>query len=177
MGASRKIPDIQKQDRFEVLGLAGLFPLLSGFFCCYITISSPKHTFSDWFSSILEILMSIGLLLTAIYFFSRATRIFRETRSWFKNTATAETTIVDRQEIINDQNDIDYAYSYGQYLPRGHWYLILESIPSQLAIKPEEMSVLVSINESQYKKYANRNKAKICYSKEDPFVFLLEDEV
>ena len=177
MGTYRSVPSFHKKDRFEFLFLAGVFPLLIGFFFCFVAVSIPKHSFSDWSGSLIGLLLGVGLLLTGIAVFNRATSIFRETRSWFKNTATAETTIVDRQEIINDQNDIDYAYSYGQYIPRGYWYLILESIPSQLAIKPEEMSVSVSINESQYKKYANRNKAQICYSKEDPFVFLLEDEV
>jgi hypothetical protein len=177
MISSRKVPDFQKQDRFEVLGLAALFPLLSGFFCCYIAISIPKHTFSDWLSSLLELLMSIGLLLTAIYLFNRAAPMFRATRTWFKNTATVQATIVDRHEVQNSSEDIDYAYSYGQYIPSGYWYLTLKFVPSKSGITPEERLVSVAINESQYKRYAGRTSVTVSYSTSDPLVFLLEDEI
>jgi hypothetical protein len=177
MGTVRQVPGFHKKDRFEVLGLAGLFPLLGGFFCCYITISIPKHTFSDWFSTLLYLLMGTGLLLTAIYLFSRATTMFRETRNWFKNTATVQATIVDRHEVQNSSEDIDYAYSYGQYIPSGYWYLTLKFDPSKSGIAPEETLVSVAINESQYKRYAGRTSVTISYSTSDPLVFLLEDEV
>jgi len=177
MSASRKVPSFHIKDRFEVLGLAGAFVLLSGFFCCFMTISTPRHTFSDWFRSLMGLLIGAGLLLGAITFFMDTITIFREKRNWFKNTATVQTTIVDRQEIENDPNDVDYAYSYGHYMPSKYWYLTLEIVPSQLAITPEEILVSVAINESQYKRYAGRTSVTIYYSTVDPFIFLLEDEV
>jgi hypothetical protein len=177
MGASRKVPDFQKQDRFVVLGLAGLFPLLGSFFCCYITIFIPKHTFSDWFSALLYLLMGTGFLLTGMYLFSRAATIFRETRTWFKHTVTVQATIVDRHEVLNSSEEIDYAYSYGKYLPSGYWYLTLKFVPSSSGSTSEEILVSVAVNESQYKRYAVQNSVTVSYSTSDPLVFLLEDEI
>jgi hypothetical protein len=50
-------------------------------------------------------------------------------------------------------------------------------IPNQLAIKPEETLVSVRISESQFKIYSDSDSVKIRYSRDNPFVFLLEDEV
>ena len=120
--------------------------------------------------------MGTVILLTSIMLFKDGIANFREKRNWFKDTANAKTTIVERQEILNDPRDIDYASAYGQYIPKGSWYLILEIVPSQLTPKPEETTITVSISEAQYKRYANRDTVRIYFSKEDPFVFLLEDE-
>lgn len=177
MGMARTVPDFYKKDRFEFLGLAAPFPLLGGFVCCFLSLSTPKRTFSDWFGFLIGLFISTVLLLTAIRLFYEAITLFREKRNWFKSTDTAKATIVNRQEVANDPADVDYAYSYGQFIPSKYWYLTLKMIPSQLGIKPGETLVSVGINESQYKRYDGRTSVTIYYSREHPFVFLLEDEI
>jgi hypothetical protein len=78
-----------------------------------------------------------------------------------------------KREIVD--TDPGYASYYGH--PDRYWHLQLEAIPDQLEVKPKTTSVLVSITEYQYKKYEGKTSVTIYYSPNDPFVFLLEDEV
>lgn len=177
MQAYRKTPNFYGKDKPLPLYLGGVFALLIGL-CVFASIFSAKNSFLDYsFGCVFGPFIVFFILVGVVFMFHEGSSIQKERRSWFDAADTAQTTIIDRQEIDNDPRDIEYASGYGQVIPAKYWYLKLEIIPAQLAIKPEEILVSVSVDESQYKRYVHKNTVRIYYSKEDPFVFLLEDEV
>ena len=176
MGAHRKVPSFYGKGKPEIHYLAGLVALLGGLF--FLSgIFAPKNSLSDWLGCLVLPFLSFLLIFGAVTVAQEGTSIQREMRSWFGTSDKANTTIVNRREVANDPADVDYAYSYGQFMPSKYWYLTLQMIPSQVAIKPEETLVSVAINESQYKRYDGRTSVTIYYSTTDSFIFLLEDEV
>jgi hypothetical protein len=170
----RKLPNFYGKEMHDA---SGVFLLMVGFGCLWISTAVVRNSLSDSLSCVMIILFGLSMIVVAITFFAMGTSHHKEKNAWFENASTAQTTIMDRQEIENDPRDIDYANAYGYYMPSKYWYLTLKLVPSQLAIAPKEKVVSVGIDESQYKKYAGRTSVTIYYSPADPFVFLLEDEM
>jgi hypothetical protein len=172
MEAYRKWPGFYRKDSRIISYLFGAFAFLFGVFCVLFCIFVPKDAFLDWFGCSLGFVLGLVMVFIAIFSFAEGTSIHIEKRSWLETAVITKTAIIER-EIVN--NDYEDARIYGE--PNRYWHLKLKTIPSQSAILPDATLVSVDINESQYKRYAGRKFVTIHYSIEDPFTFLLEDEI
>ncbi len=163
----RRTPEFRRVDGPFFFRL-GIFAFL---FALPLTISilfTHNRTFLHWIGFIVFLLVDLILFAVFLFAFGRALAWLRQKRTWAKTSASAQTTIAQRKMNIHEGQG--YPWADG-------WSLGLATIVPQLAVIPNESVVWVNITEAQYKKYADRNTVCIHYSVEDPFVFLLEDEV
>jgi hypothetical protein len=172
MEAYRKRPSFYGKDSRFTSYLFGAFAFLFGVFCVLFCIFVPKDAFIDWFGCLLGFALGLVMVFIAIFSFAEGSSIHAEKRSWFETAVITKTAIIEREEVDNNSEE---ARIYGE--PNKYWHLKLKMIPSQLAILPDATLVSVDINESQYKKYAGRKFVTIYHSIEDPFTFLLGDEI
>ena len=152
--------------------MGGLGIFVFGLVTIIFSIVHNRTTFLDWISCLVASIIGLFFIVGVAGMIKIGFLRIKQKKSWLKASAMAQTTIAERGE---DQDDSEYARVYGN--PDKYWCLKLKMLPNQLAIKPEETLVSVSINESQYKKYEGRISVIIYSSIEDPFVFLLEDEI
>ena len=147
---------------------AGSFAVLLALPLTISMIFTDNKTFFDGLWFVIFLLVDLVLLAVILFTLSRAVSWLRQKRTWLKASASAQATIAKRKMKGAEEQSGHRAAG---------WSLGLAAIPPQAKVTPEETIVWVNISEAQYRKYANRNKVGIRYSVENPFVFLLEDEV
>jgi hypothetical protein len=167
MNAIRRTPEFHPTESAWQISAGGV-ALLIGLVFFIGPLSVEKKGFLDLLRYIGIILMdlfilTIGLTLLFIGFSDN-----KKKRGWLRTTAITSAEIVGcNREDVWDQS----------YLDTTRWVLEIVMDTSQATGDLNFVSAQVYISESQYKKYINRKSVKVYYSKEDPFVFLLEDEV
>ena len=92
----------------------------------------------------------------------------KDKRNWLSTATKISTEIIGCTEVNGvDQDGVQ----------EKRWIMSIKMTPGQLTVNPNSTYAWVYIKELQYRKYISRNSVEIYHSREDPFVFLLEDEI
>ena len=141
-----------------------------------VSLGSPNSSSIDFaeigFLRSFSLIVGVALVIFGFIGLGEGISLYKAKRSWFAMAVTAQTIIVEREEVDNKSPD-----SYMRGEPSTYWYLRLRPIPAQSAVQPKAAIVSVSLRESQYKNYGGKASVTIYYSPKDPFIILLEDEV
>ncbi len=167
MDGTRKPPDFYPADSLWCLS-TGIFAILVGLAFLIGPMFVEKKGLFDFVRYLWLIILD--LLIFALGFFTLSIGLTRnrEKKKWLKTTAATAATIIECiKEDVWDQN----------YFDTVRWVIKITMQCSQAKGNPDHINAQVYISESQYKKYINKKSVKVYYSREDPFVFLLEDEV
>ena len=166
----RKTPEFYPAENAWLIS-AGVIAILAGL----VLLISPFFIEVKGSLGFLDSLRCLAIIIIDLIVFSAGIKLFslgysneKKKRQWLKAAATTSAKIVEcKKEDVWDQN----------YMDTINYILEIMMDISQATGNPNSISVRVYMSESQYKKYSNRKSVKVYYSKEDPFIFVLEDEV
>jgi hypothetical protein len=113
-------------------------------------------------------LLAAAAIAAAVLLLIARSNVQKDRKAWLGTSREAEAEIMERRDAT------DKDWQAGLTTAR---ILGLKPVPAQLEITPGESVVWVGISRSQYWKYAGKGAVRIIYSSEDPFEFLLEDEI
>jgi hypothetical protein len=167
MNAGRRTPEFYPTES-ALLIPAGVVGLLIGLVLLVGPMSLERKSLSDWLQALLIFAISLFIIAVGLWFIYTGFLKYKDKRKWLSATVVNSTEIVECTESY----DVD---EFGVVMTS--WSMKIKLTPSQLMVNPNSIHATVGINKSQYRKYSNRSSVKIYSSREDPFVFILEDEV
>jgi hypothetical protein len=167
MNAIRKTPEFYPSESGWLIS-AGVVALILGSVLFIGPLVVEKKGFLDLLKYIGIILMDLLMLTMGLMLLFLGFSKNKDRKNWLKGSIITTAKIIGcNQEDVWDQ----------YYLDTTRWVLEIVTNSSQTTGNPDSITAQVYISESQYKKYINRKSVKIYCSKDDPLVFLLEDEV
>jgi hypothetical protein len=172
MSVDRRMPEFH----YHVIGPPNYFRIGLVAFLFFLPLSisiifADNKTLLDWLGFFLFLLVDLILFVTMIVSIDHIVLLLKQKRAWLTASALAQTAIVERK-----MNFHDHPYEQNGSWVDG-WSLGLAMIPSQLAVNTKGSTVWVGVSKARYNKYANKGVVRVYYSMQNPFEFLLEDEI
>jgi hypothetical protein len=169
MPVLRKLPDFYKAESSFSLFSASAFAFFLSVLIFIPIFFGKRATFLEWVGIIFWLFLESILISTIAYSIKAGLSAMREKENWMNSSILAQATIAKIEEIYNPS-----ARYYGE--PDYRWKLELEMLACQSAACPGESMVEIYVDQSQFRKFTDKNTLQIRYSPADPLVFLLENE-
>lgn len=167
MKGTRRPPDFYPAESFWTIA-AGFFAISLGLVFLVGPLFFEKRGVVDLLLCVGIAFMDLLMFALGILLISKGVSNYNKKRKWLKTATLTSASIVRcEQEDVWDQN----------YMDMTRWVLDVVMKVDLAPGNPVSILAGVYISEKQYKRYINRKATKIYYSREDPFEFLLEDEV
>jgi hypothetical protein len=166
--AERTIPKFhEEKGRVDGYFISAISILIASIILIY-GIFGEREDLNEYLFSLQALFLVTAVIAAVVLLFKAGRMVQQDRKAWLGTSQKAEAEIMDRRDGTNENRQ--------DGLPT-KWVLGLKPIPAQLEVAPGETVVWVGISGTQYSKYAGKSTLRIIYSTEDPFDFLLEDEI